>query len=149
MEDPEVREAFQRELYRHSDPVPPGDHPTEGQSVPVGGGRLRRRLEQIAHELQRDASQAVPWTDPSLMSSRGLRGRYKLAIHRLIRPVSRRYDRITADLARACLDLTDLVIRSQDEARQLRQQVAALEERIGRLGADGEMASTDPAQQDG
>ena len=141
MDQSQIREAFDRELYRHSDPVrTESGTPGDAAGAPE---RLRRRLEEMAHELQSDTAQAAPWGDRSLASSRGFRGRYKLLIHRLVRPVSRRYDRVTAELARACADLSDLAIRSQTEARQLRRDLAALEERVRALsGNEGATAET-------
>jgi hypothetical protein len=142
----EIRETFDRELYRHSDPVrtesgTPGD-------VAEAPERLRRRLEEMAQELQRDAGQAAPWDDPSLTSSRGIRGKYKLAIHRILRPVSRRYDRITGELARACAELADLLIQSQDDARRLRQEMAVLEERVRALSAGSGAAAANATSED-
>ncbi len=134
VDDPGIRGAFDRELYRHSDPV---------RSEPPGSAeKLRERLEEVAHRLQRDATQAAPWGDPSLTSSGGMKRRYKILLHRLLRPVSRRYDRLSAELARACVDLADLLVRSETEARRLRQEMAQLEERVRGLSPSDPAAAT-------
>jgi hypothetical protein len=134
VDDPGMRGSFDRELYRHSDPV---------RSELAGSAeQLRERLEEIAHRLQRDATQAAPWGDPSLTSSGGMKRRYKILLHRLLRPVSRRYDRLSAELARACVDLADLLVRSETEARRLRQEIAQLEERVRGLSPSDPAAAT-------
>jgi hypothetical protein len=117
-----ARQALERELYWRTDPVAGGPlSPAE---------ELRGRVEELAGALRRDATQAAPWGDPSLSSSTGLKRKYKIAIHRLLRPLTRRYDRISAELAATCVSLADLARRFETESDQLRQQIATLQEEL-------------------
>jgi hypothetical protein len=114
-----ARQALERELYWRTDPV-------AGEPLSPAE-ELRVRVEELARALRRDATQAAPWGDPSLSSSTGLKRKYKIALHRLLRPLSRRYDRISAELAATCVALADLSRRFETESEQLRQEIAALQ----------------------
>jgi hypothetical protein len=116
-----VREALERELYWAAEGG--SDEPSRTQSARVAADRL-------AHRLRRDAQHAAPWGDPSLVSSRGLRRKVKLVLHRMMRPISRRYDRIGADLAGITVQLADSLLQLERDVRHLRQEVARLEERL-------------------
>jgi hypothetical protein len=117
-----ARQALDRELYWRTDPV-------AGEPLSPAED-LRVRVEELARALRRDATQAAPWGDPSLSSSTGLKRKYKIALHRLLRPLTRRYDRISAELAAACVALADLARRSETESDQLRQEIATLQEEL-------------------
>lgn len=117
-----ARQALERELYWRTDPV-------AGEPLSPAED-LRVRVEELARALRRDATQAAPWGDPSLSSSTGLKRKYKIALHRLLRPLTRRYDRITAELASTCVALADLARRSETESDQLRQEIATLQEKL-------------------
>ena len=124
-----ARQALDRELYWRTDPVAGGPlSPAED---------LRVRIEELARALRRDATQAAPWGDPSLSSSTGLKRKYKIALHRLLRPLTRRYDRISAELAATCVALADLARRSETESEQLRQEIAALQDELRAVRASG------------
>jgi hypothetical protein len=124
-----ARQALERELYWRTDPV-------AGEPLSPAE-ELRVRVEELARALRRDATQAAPWGDPSLSSSTGLKRKYKIALHRMFRPLTRRYDRISAELAATCMALADLVRRLETESDQLRQEIATLQEelRAGRSAA--------------
>lgn len=117
-----VRQAVERELYWRTDPV------SGGELSPVE--ELRIRIEDLAASLRRDATQAAPWGDPSLVGGSGLKRRYRIVLHRLLRPISRRYDRIGAELAGAAVDLADLLRQTETEMRRLRGEIAAALERL-------------------
>jgi hypothetical protein len=118
-----ARQALERELYWRSDPV---------SADPLSAAEeLRVRLEELSRRLRHDATQAVPWGDPSLSSSTGLKRKAKIALHRVLRPLTRRYDRITSELAASCVALADLARRLETESEQLRQEIGALQERLG------------------
>ncbi|HEX2030480.1 MAG TPA: hypothetical protein VHL78_03640, partial [Actinomycetota bacterium] len=87
---------------------------------------LRERLARLAHTLRRDAGQAAPWGDPGIASGGRWRRRFKIVLHRLVRPVSRRYDRVTAELAETGVSLADALLRAEAEVERLRQEVRAL-----------------------
>lgn len=116
------RQALERELYWRMDPV-------AGEPLSPAE-ELRVRVDELARALRRDATQAAPWGDPSLSSSTGLKRKYKIATHRLLRPLTRRYDRICAELAASCVALADLARRFETESDQLRQEITALQEEL-------------------
>jgi hypothetical protein len=54
----------------------------------------------------------------------------KILLHRVMRPISRRYDRIGAELAFASAQLADALIQVEAELRRLRTDLEDLEERL-------------------
>jgi hypothetical protein len=124
-----ARQALERELYWRTDPV-------AGEPLSPAED-LRVRVEELARALRRDATQAAPWGDPSLSSSTGLKRKYKIVLHRLLRPLTRRYDRISAELAATCVALADLARHSETEAEQLRQEIATLQDELRAVRASG------------
>lgn len=116
--DPQApREALERELYWRGGPA--GAPPSRSTA------ELRERLEQLAHTLRRDAEQAAPWGDPSIAPG-GRWRRVKIVMHRLLRPVSRRYDRITAELAQIAVAMADALLQAERDVRRLEDEVLAL-----------------------
>jgi len=80
---------------------------------------LRDRLDAFAHRMRLDQAQAVPSGEILLGSSAGWKRATKLAVWRLTRFSTMRYDRSLADLA-------ELV-------GQLEGRLAAIEEEVARL----------------
>jgi hypothetical protein len=114
-----AREALERELYWLGGEE--GDPATKAEQVRVAADRLLQRL-------RRDAAQAAPWGDPSLASGSGLRRRFKIVLHRVLRPVTRRYDRLAADLAAIQVTLADCVLQLEAETSRLREELARITE---------------------
>ncbi len=108
---------MERELYwvRHAGVPEPSRSTAE----------LRERLARLAQTLRRDAGQAAPWGDPSITSGSRWRRRFKIALHRFLRPVSRRYDRITAELAETGVALADALLKAEAELDRLQREVLA------------------------
>lgn len=111
-------EALQRELYWLGG--------TAGAPPSRSTAELRERLEHLAHTLRRDAEQAAPWGDPGIAAGGRWRRRVKIVLHRLVRPVSRRYDRITAELAQIAVGLADAVLQAERDVRRLEDEVLSL-----------------------
>lgn len=110
--DESAREALQRELYWLSgEDAEPG---TKAEHARMAADRLLQRL-------RRDAVQAAPWGDPSLTSGGGVRRRLKILLHRTLRPITRRYDRLAAELAAVQVALADCVLQLEAEVRRLRE----------------------------
>jgi hypothetical protein len=110
--DESAREALQRELYWLSgEDAEPG---TKAEHARMAADRLLQRL-------RRDAVQAAPWGDPSLTSGGGVRRRLKILLHRALRPITRRYDRLAAELAAVQVALADCVLQLEAEVRRLRE----------------------------
>jgi hypothetical protein len=114
-----AREALEREMYWLGGED--GDPATRAEQARVTADRLLQRL-------RRDAAQAAPWGDPSLASGGGVRRRLKIVLHRLLRPITRRYDRLTAELAAIQVTLADCVLQLEAETSRLREELARLNE---------------------
>jgi hypothetical protein len=113
--DESARQALERELYWLSgEDAEPG---TRAEQARTAADRLLQRL-------RRDAVQAAPWGDPGLASGGGLRRRFKIILHRLLRPVTRRYDRVAAELAAVQVALADCILQLEAELRRLREEQA-------------------------
>ena len=111
-----------RDVYWISDGIPRGD--LDARSV-------RGRLEAFAEQLHRERRQVIPYGDPVLGSPSGARRAAKLAIWRLTRFSTRRYDRLLADLADLTAELAARLQVSEDELARLREELA------GREGNEG------------
>jgi hypothetical protein len=110
--DESAREALQRQLYWLSgEDAEPG---TKAEHARMAADRLLQRL-------RRDAVQAAPWGDPSITSGGDFRRRFKILLHRTLRPLTRRYDRLAAELAAVQVALADCVLQLEAEVRQLRE----------------------------
>jgi hypothetical protein len=113
--DESARQALERELYWLSgEDAEPG---TRAEQARTAADRLLQRL-------RRDAVQAAPWGDPGLASGGGLRRRFKIVLHRFLRPVTRRYDRVAAELAAVQVALADCILQLEAELRRLREEQA-------------------------
>jgi hypothetical protein len=98
-----------------------GDAATKAQQARVAADRLLQRL-------RRDAAQAAPWGDPSIAPGSGTRRRVKIVLHRILRPITRRYDRLAAELASVQVTLADCVLQLETETNRLREELARLVE---------------------
>jgi hypothetical protein len=111
--DETAREALQRRLYwlagEDAEPGTKAEH-------------ARMAADRLLQHLRRDAVQAAPWGDPSLASGGGLRRRVKIVLHRTLRPITRRYDRLAAELAAVQVALADCVLQLEAELRRLHEE---------------------------
>lgn len=123
------REALERELYWAQ-----GD---ESASL-TPTAELRARLEEIAETLHRQWGQAAPWGDPLLSGGSGIKRRLKILLFRLLRPISRRYDRITAELASIGVGLADRLARAEDDLRRQEEELALVSRRLRELQSERE-----------
>jgi hypothetical protein len=125
----EPRQSLERELYWAGGQEPAALTPT---------AELRARLEEIAETLHRQWSQAAPWGDPLLTGGSGVKRRLKIALFRGLRPISRRYDRITAELASIGVGLADRLARAEDDLRRQEEEIARMARRLQELQAERE-----------
>ncbi len=114
--DETAREALERELYRLSG---------EGTEPGTRAEHARTAADRLLNRLRRDAVQAAPWGDPGLASGGGVRRRLKILLHRALRPITRRYDRLAAELAAVQVALADCVLQLEAELRRLREDQGA------------------------
>jgi hypothetical protein len=88
--------------------------------------------DRLLQRLRKDAVQAAPWGDPGLASGGGLRRRFKILLHRTLRPITRRYDRLAAELAAVQVALADCVLQLEAELRRLREEQGRVPAPAGR-----------------
>ena len=91
---------------------------------------LRARLEDIAETLHRQWGQAAPWGDPLLTGGSRWKRRVKILLFRITRPVSRRYDRVTAELASIGVAMADRLARAEEDLRRQEEELARLSRRL-------------------
>jgi hypothetical protein len=116
--DESTREALERELYWLSG---------EDQEPSTKAEHARMAADRLLQRLRRDAVQAAPWGDPSLASGGGFRRRVKILLHRTLRPITRRYDRLAAELAAVQVALADSVLQLEAEVRRLHDEATPKE----------------------
>jgi hypothetical protein len=123
MSDAETpRELLERELYWATG---------EGAATPLlPSAELRARLEELAQTLHRQWGQAAPWGDPLLTTGPRWKRRFKIVMFRLLRPISRRYDRITAELASISVAMADRLARAEEDIRRQEEELAVLSRRL-------------------
>ena len=100
----------------------PGAGPWEGSTR-----ELASALRDLVARLRTDQGQGVPEGDPFLDSPSSLKRRLKAIIFRSTRPATRRYDRLTADLATVAADLASRLAEAEEETKKARGDYERLE----------------------
>ncbi len=118
-----ARADLAREIYWASDPVAPRPEV-----------RSTAKLTDITRELERtlraDARAALPPWEPTLKAGTRWRRVSKRVLFRLFRPMTRRYDRVAADLAMVEGSIAQQLERSEAEVRRLAASLERLEARL-------------------
>jgi hypothetical protein len=121
--DETARQALERELYwlsgEEAEPSTKAEH-------------ARMAADRLLQRLRKDAVQSAPWGDPGLASGGGIRRRFKILLHRTLRPITRRYDRLAAELAAVQVALADCVLQLEAELRRLREEQGRVPAPAGR-----------------
>ena len=110
--DPQVPEALARELYWAQEASARSSMTT---------AELRDALHDYVAMVRGDERVGVPRAEPNLASPARWRRRLKVAQFRLLRPVSRRYDRLLGDLGELAAGLADRLARVESELEHLRR----------------------------
>lgn len=129
-----MRRTLEREVYW-----------LEGkESEPPGTAQeIRAALDRLAQVVKNDFENAAPWSDPVLRRGSRLR-RVKIMMHRVFRPLTRRYDRITAELAASGAVLADLLGRAESQITQLETELQALRGQLVAGGSGGGRPGPEP-----
>src|SRR5687768_14354349 len=101
---------------------PPGAGPWKGSTR-----ELASALRDLVTRLRTEQDQRLPDVDPYLDSSSALKRRLKSVILRSTRPATRRYDRLTADLATVAADLASRLAEAEEETKKARADYERLE----------------------
>jgi SAM-dependent methyltransferase len=100
--------------------------------TPLGEGgstdALRVALRALETQLHDAISESVPAGEPSLSTGSRYRRALKARQFRLMRPVSRRYDRLAADLAGLAAGLAERLSSTEADVRRLQRSLAELEQ---------------------
>ena len=118
---------------------PPGAQPWEGSTR-----ELASALRELVRRLRNDQDQRMPQGDPFLDSPSTLKRRLKSIIFRSTRPATRRYDRLSADLATVASDLASRLAEAEEETKKARGDYERLELALRALTPTGS-SSTESA----
>ncbi|GIU97117.1 MAG: hypothetical protein KatS3mg013_0920 [Actinomycetota bacterium] len=115
MSEPRGEDPARTELARH---LYWADDPGRRRA---GTAALREDLLEFAAKLRTDERLLIPLGEPYLDAPSPLKRRVKYLVFRLLRPVTRRYDRLLAEQ-------TDLTVRLAERVGELEREVARLRE---------------------
>ena len=117
-----ARDSLEREVYWLT-LEGPGE--AEGETE-----RIRAALEHLERMLKGDATQKAPWSDRALRRGSRWKRKVKEWLFRSTRPISRRYDWITADLAALGVNLSERLLEAEREIKRLRDEISVLEREV-------------------
>ncbi len=110
----DARSVLERELYWAGDAASDPSRSTAD---------LRIALHDFAASMRADERSAIPRQEPLLGSQAPWKRNTKLLMYRALRPVSRRYDRLLADLATLTRILADRLADAEAEIERLRSEL--------------------------
>ena len=114
----------------------PGTEPWEGTTR-----ELASALRELVARLREEQGQPFPEGEAFLQSPSSLRRRLKTLVFRTTRPATRRYDRLTADLATIAADLAARLAESEEVMRKARGDYERLEVALRALAPSGASTS--------
>lgn len=112
-EDGGTRAALERELYWAEEATPRSR---------MDIAAVRDALHDFAALMRDDQKVAIPRAEPNLAHPARWRRQLKLRLFRFLRPISKRYDRLLADLGELNAALADRVAELEAEVARLREQ---------------------------
>jgi SAM-dependent methyltransferase len=114
----------------------PGAEPWEGTTR-----ELAAALRELVARLRDEQGQPFPDGEVFLQSPSSVRRRLKTLIFRTTRPATRRYDRLTADLATIAADLASRLAEAEEVIRKARGDYERLEVALRALAPSGAATS--------
>jgi len=109
----DLRASLEREMYWGE----------EASKSHLSSGELRDAIHDFAALVRADEREVIPRGEPNLGSHSRWRRQAKLRMFRVLRPVTRRYDRLTGDLAELAQGLADRVAALEAEVARLRSKL--------------------------
>ncbi len=141
-------EALARELYWAASPIP--DHGTA--QLAGDSADLVRRWSELEATLRRDSSVHLPQDEPFFRGGGSLKRWIKRTMFRALRPLTRRYDRIDADIGALGIQTAQQIAAAREatteELELLRGAVMELTSELRVAQADLEAARLASRQQD-
>ena len=110
----------------------PGTEPWEGTTR-----ELAAALRDLVARLREEQGQPLPEGEAFLLSPSSVRRRLKTLVFRTTRPATRRYDRLTADLATIASDLASRLAEAEEVMRKARGDYERLEVALRALSPSG------------
>ena len=112
----ETASSLAREIYwaKEEDPRPPTDLDS-----------IRDRLDEFAHRMRVEQRQLVPIGETLLGSAAGWKRKVKVAIWRVTRFSTMRYDRLLAELAALNSELAQRLQETEEELARLHDELEA------------------------
>jgi SAM-dependent methyltransferase len=129
-----------REVYWAA--LPMGDRPP-GSSPAGGWSDLAVGWSELEATLRRDHGAGPLPDDPTLDMGSPAKRRFKRVIFRVLRPLMRRYDRITADLALLGLETSQELAVARGDTAALTSEVQRLRAELREAQAAGEALRTE------
>jgi SAM-dependent methyltransferase len=114
----------------------PGREPWDGTTR-----ELASALHELVARLREEQGQPLPEGEESIASPSPLRRRLKKLVLRTTRPATRRYDRLTADLATIASDLASRLAEAEEVLRKARGDYERLELAFRALAPKGTATS--------
>src|SRR6185436_5271958 len=114
----------------------PGDGPWQGSTR-----ELASALRDLATRLRTEQGEWVPHDDPVLGSASSWKRTLKSIVFRSTRLATRRYDRLSADLATVAAELAYRLAEAEEETRKARGDYERLELTFRELPSTGSTSS--------
>ena len=109
--DDDARDTLARELYWAQE---------NAAKVNMSTAEVRDRLRELATQIRADERVLIPLGEANLISAGRGRRFFKYRLFRMARPITRRYDRLTADHAELSKALADRLLAVEAELEELR-----------------------------
>jgi SAM-dependent methyltransferase len=116
-----------------------------GERTPGGRASIHEliaRLNDLVVRLRAEQVVAVPADEPYLASDSSFKGGVKRGLFRLVRPATRRYDRLATELASVTVELAQHLDGAAADAERLDGDVDRLDRALQAMQAAGPVVST-------
>jgi hypothetical protein len=117
-----ARDTLARELYWAQEHAENSDLTTS---------QVRDRLRELATQVRADENVVIPFGETNLISAGRGRRQLKYLLYRVARPVTWRYDRLTAEQAELTKALADRLLALEAELEDLRQLLVQKDNSLG------------------
>ncbi|MEA2521483.1 MAG: hypothetical protein QOI81_1129 [Actinomycetota bacterium] len=117
-----ARDTLARELYWAQE---------RAENSNLTTSQVRDRLRELATQVRADENVVIPFGETNLISAGRGRRQLKYLLYRVARPVTWRYDRLTAEQAELTKALADRLLAVEAELEDLRQLLVQKDNSLG------------------